>query len=119
MGAPCEPLTERQELTAALEEAGYDMLADAPADWRFSKTDRELRDLVEAFAGAGDVPALPDVSELVEAIRETVAAGDAYHTAHPGLEYPDSEAGKRWGAAFDRLRELLSDCDHATEAFGS
>ena len=67
----------------------------------------------------GDPIDPPDVSEFVEAIRETVEAGDAFNTAHPDLEYPDSDAGLRWRAAFDRLRKLLSDCDHAMEAFGS
>lgn len=131
MGAPCEPLTERQGLISALEAAGYDMLADVPTDWRASKTDQELRDLVEAFAEAGDIPALPDpllpdpvfpgIAKMVEAIRETVASADAYIAAHPQdfASYPDTEAGKRWGAALDRLREILSDRDKATEASGS
>ncbi|MGB3415745.1 MAG: hypothetical protein WBA36_03660 [Mesorhizobium sp.] len=121
MGAPCERRAERQEMIAALEDAGYDMLADAPADWRFSKTDQELSDLVEAFTEADDASAFPDISELVEAIRETVDAGDAYIAAHPDdfATHPDSDAGKRWSAALDRLRAILSDCEKAMEAFGS
>ncbi len=61
----------------------------------------------------------PDISELVEAIRDAVEAADAFNAAHPDDEYPDDETGKRWRAAFDRLRALLSDCDKAMEAFGS
>lgn len=67
---------------------------------------------------AESIPELPDISELVEAIRETVAAGDGYNEAHPN-EAPtvDSTAGKRWREAFANLRSLLSDCDKAMEAF--
>lgn len=63
-------------------------------------------------------PELPDISDLVEAIRETVNAGDAYNAAHPGAaKTEDSPAGERWRKAFGQLRSLLSDCDKAMEAF--
>jgi hypothetical protein len=67
---------------------------------------------------AKDEAELPDISDLVEAIRETVNAGDAYNAAHPDTaKTEDSPAGKRWLEAFDQLRSLLSDCDKAMEAF--
>ncbi len=40
MGAPCEPLTARQELISELEGLGYDRVA--PADWRDVMSDAEL-----------------------------------------------------------------------------
>lgn len=63
-------------------------------------------------------PELPDIFDLVDAIRETVNAGDAYNAAHPGAaKTEDSPAGERWRKAFSQLRSLLSDCDKAMEAF--
>lgn len=60
----------------------------------------------------------PDIAELVAAIREVVAAGDGYCATHPDeLIQPASPEGLRWCEAFARLRNLLSDCDKAMEAF--
>lgn len=70
------------------------------------------------MAEASDTPELPDISDLVEAIRETVNAADGYSAAHPDAERTeDSPAGERWRKAFSQLRSLLSDCDKALEAF--
>ena len=120
MGSPCEPLTARQEWIAELEGLGYDLMPGVPSSWRASKTDQQLRDALKVLnSGEGDDKACaPDISDLVEAIREAVDAAVEFDAAHPDLEFPDSKVGKRWQAAFDRLRDLLSDCDKAMEAFG-
>ena len=120
MGSPCEPLTARQELIATLEELGYDgagIDGVKPADWRASMTDAEMR---AAISAAEAVLECPDISELVEAIRETVKAAEAYNAAYPSeLRHRSSHEGQRYCAAFARLTDLLSDCDKAMEAFGS
>jgi len=114
MGGPCEPRTERQELIAALEEAGYDMLADVPADWRFSKTDQELRALADTFGtGDGAEAEPPDISDLVEAIREVSKYA---WLVEPTVQGPPAD---HWRDAIARLRELLAVCDKAMEASGS
>lgn len=59
---------------------------------------------------------LPEISELVDAIRDAVKAADAFNIAHPELEFPDSAAGQDWKSAFERLRQALSVCDKALEA---
>ena len=42
MGSPCEPLTPRQELISELENYGFDIGHEAPADWRDTMSDGEL-----------------------------------------------------------------------------
>jgi hypothetical protein len=131
MGSPCEPLTERQELIAELEALGYDTMPGVQRDWsdwrdRFSDDTlqriianiKNSQEQAASVTAADDAGELPDISELVEAIRETVAAGDGYNAAHPEAKpTEDSPAGKRWREAFAHLRTLLSDCDKAMEAF--
>jgi hypothetical protein len=109
----------REALIEQLEELGYDTLADVPEDWRDSKSDDELKSTLEAFSGGGAEPSdPPDISELVEAIREAVNAADAYHDAHPNNPRTiRDDAGTRWLTAFDRLRTLLTEIDTAMEAF--
>lgn len=70
------------------------------------------------MAEASDAPELPDISEMVEAIRETVEAANAYQ-AEFGKQPFDTLplAGKRFELALADLRSLLSDCDKALEAF--
>lgn len=59
----------------------------------------------------------PDVSELVEAIEDVIEAGDALRVDHPDLPLPDDEAGRRWVAAFERLRALHNRSQAAMEEF--
>jgi hypothetical protein len=134
MGSPCEPLSPRLELIAELEELGYDAMPGVRQDWsdwretiddeRLGRIiarirdDIERRESVEAPGRADEAPPeLPDISELVEAIRETVEAADAYDAAHPDEpKTARDETGRRWIASFDRLRSLLKDCSIAMEA---
>lgn len=53
MGAPCEPLTARQELIGELEGYGYDRVA--PADWRETMSDADLAAAVSEQREACDV----------------------------------------------------------------
>jgi hypothetical protein len=109
----------REALIERLEELGYDTLIGTPVNWRDEMSDIDLLTAIKAHAAdEAEAGELPDVSEIVEVIRETVNAADAYNAAHPDEpRTPDDATGNRWRAAFDRLRALLTEIDTALEAF--
>lgn len=77
--------------------------------------------LAFSIAAIEDEPEAPDISELVEAIREMVEASDEYlaaFAASPLDAHRAAIAHDRQAAAIGHLRTLLSDCDKAMEAFG-
>jgi hypothetical protein len=109
----------RDALIERLEELGYDTLIGTPVNWRDEMSDIDLLKVIKAYAAdEAEAGKLPDVSDLVDAIRETVNAADAYDAAHPDEpRTPDDATGNRWWDAFDRLRALLTEIDTALEAF--
>lgn len=75
---------------------------------------------VPSVDSSDDPAEFPDISEMIEAMREAVCAGDAYNAFHPDeLKTADDEPGRRWDVSFEALRALVAECDAATEAFSS
>jgi len=105
--------TDRQAMIAELEELGFD--GTATAKWRETFSNQNLRDTLEVWRARGEKPTdgevpdadtLPDLDEIVAAIRETVAAADAFNAAHPEIALPETPGATGWETAFNRLRDL-------------
>ncbi len=54
---------------------------------------------------------LPDIDTALSAMREVVAAADAYNAAHPDEPEGTGPEWERWTLAFAAVRTLVSDID--------
>lgn len=70
----------------------------------------------EGGAAADDIE-FPELDEIVEALTEHVAAGDAFTATNTNYQPLEGHHGwQRWHESFNRLRSLLADIERATEA---
>lgn len=140
------PRNAREELIAELEGLGYDTMPGVRedwADWRERLSDDDMRTIIrnitdpasredaldraemavaEAFdaaqedAGEAD---FPDISEMVEAMRGTVSAADAWLAANPAIVEDATPEWEAWNRSFTALRDLVARIDAASaSAFG-
>lgn len=117
MGSPCEPLSERQEKIARLEELGFDAVAPRP-DWRDILSNAEIdAAIAQLDPGTGSIEPFdpsdeldwPDIGELVEALREIVPAAEAITRVHAG------DLSTRLATAAAKGRDLLTRIDRMAE----
>ena len=112
MGMPHAPLTLRQRLIVELEQLGFNEFGKQ--DWRDASTMAELFEAVGQMTG--EPVGYPDVSEMEAAIRESVAAQDAFIAASTDpLLTNMTFAWNRRDQALSDLRDLLAQIDLAME----
>lgn len=137
------PGNDREELIAELEGLGYDTMPGVRedwADWRESLSDDALRTIIRNITDAAnredalaraeaEVASLvdeddgedefPDVSEMVEAMRDTVSTADAWLAANPAIVEDATPEWEAWNRSFTALRDLVARIDAASaSAFG-
>lgn len=104
-------VTNRDALIAELVGLGYDAMPGVQsdwADWRERLSDDQLREIVANIHTAAAKPDFPDISEMVDALREIVAASDAYDESEA--------ANERCLRAVEACRELIAEADAAMDA---
>lgn len=137
------PRNAREELIAELEGLGYDTMPGVRedwADWRERLSDDDMRTIIrnitdaanreDALARAeaevaslvdedGGEADFPDVSEMVEAMRDTVSTADAWLAANPAIVEDATPEWEAWNRSFTALRDLVARIDAASaSAFG-